>query len=417
MKVNTMLDTVPDAVSPADVIPVPGLKQNTALILLALAVGSFGIGTGEFAIMGLLPNIADGLGVSVPGAGYLISAYALGVVIGAPLIALLGAKLSRRTLLLLLMLGFAIGNIASAVAPEIRSLAGARFLSGLPHGAYFGVAALVAASVARKGKRAQSVGRVMLGLTVATLLGTPLAAWLGQMFGWRSLFVLVGGIGLFTVILLWLTLPQDKVHAEASALRELSALMRPQVWLTFAFAAVGFGGMFAVFSYIASTATEVAGLSIDVVPIILAIFGVGMILGNILGAWLADRSLMKTLGGMMSFNIVILMVFALTAAHPLMLCLCVFFIGFGVALAPAVQTRLMDVAGDAQTLAAASMHSAFNIANAAGAWLGGLAISAGYGYASTGWVGAALGAGGLALFGLSYWLDQKNRRAAHVGRV
>ena len=245
------------------------------------------------------------------------------------------------------------------------TLTGVRFLSGLPHGAYFGVAALVAASVAGPGRRAQSVGRVMLGLTVATLLGTPLVAVLGQHFGWRSLFVLVGALGMLTVLLLWLTLPRDAVDGEASAARELGALKRPQVWLTFGFAAIGFGGMFAAFSYIASTATVVAGLPKDFVPVILAIFGTGMIVGNLLGAWLADRALMATLGGMMAFNVVILALFALTAAQPVLLCLCVFLIGFGVALAPAVQTRLMDVAGDAQTLAAASMHSAFNIANAA----------------------------------------------------
>ncbi|MCE7029578.1 MFS transporter [Jiella sp. CBK1P-4] len=379
------------------------------LILLALAVGSFGIGTGEFAIMGLLPDIAAGLGVDVPVAGHLISAYALGVVVGAPAIAMLAARLSRRTLLLFLMLAFAIGNLASAVAPDMTTLTVVRFVSGLPHGAYFGVAALVAASIAAPGKRARAVGRVMLGLTVATFVGTPLTAWFGQQLGWRALFVLVGVIGTLAVAMFWLTLPQDKVHADMSARRELGALMRLQVWLTFAFAAVGFGGMFAVFSYIAATATVVAGLPADFVPVILAIFGAGMIVGNLLGSWLADRALLTTIGGMLAFNIMVLVVFALTAQYPVSLCVCVFFIGSGVALAPAVQTRLMDVAGDAQTMAAASMHSAFNIANAAGAWLGGLAISAGYGYASTGWVGAALGVAGLAVFLLSCATEQASR--------
>ena len=390
-------------------LPSPAITpRQAALIILALAAGSFGLGTGEFTIMGLLPDIARDLLIAVPTAGHLISAYALGVVVGAPAIALVAAKLSRRTLLLVLMLGFGIANLASAVAPTLSTLALARFLSGLPHGAYFGVAALVAASVARPGRRAQAVGRVMLGLTTATLLGTPLVAWLGQHFGWRSLFVLVGMLGLVTVTLLWLTLPRDEVHHEASAARELGALMRPQVWLTFAFASVGFGGMFAVFSYIASTATLVAGLPSTFMPVILALFGAGMVVGNLLGAWLADRALMRTLGGMMVFNVAVLIVFALTASMPVMLCTCVFLIGFGVALAPAVQTRLMDVAGDAQTLAAASMHSAFNIANAAGAWLGGLAIAAGYGYASTGWVGAALGVAGLGIFAFSWWLERQH---------
>ncbi len=401
-----MNDTVLQDASSSHVDTVPLTRRAAALVILALAAGSFGIGTGEFAIMGLLPDIAVGLEVSVPTAGHLISAYALGVVIGAPAIALLAAKLSRRNLLLLLMLGFGLGNLLGTIAPSMLLLTLSRFMSGLPHGAYFGVAALVAASIADPSRRAQSIGRVMLGLTIATLIGTPITAWLGQQFGWRSLFLLVGSIGIVTVVLLWLTLPQDEVHPEASAWRELGALMKPQIWLTFAFASVGFGGMFAVFSYIASTATLVSGLPADFVPVILAIFGTGMIIGNILGAWFADRSLVCTIGGVLSFNIVVLVVFWLTAKYPVMLCICVLFIGFGVALAPAVQTRLMDVAGDAQTLAAASMHSAFNIANAVGAWLGGLAITAGYGYASTGWVGAALGLAGLIVFGISIRADR-----------
>ncbi len=391
----------------------PGLGALTgsgvALLTLALAVGTFGIGTGEFAVMGLLPDIAAGLGASVPQAGHVISAYALGVVVGAPLIAVFGARLSRRTLLLLLMLAFAAGNLASAAAPTMGSLIVARFLSGLPHGAYFGVAGLVAASVAPPGGRAQAVGRVLLGLTVATLVGSPFVTWAGQQYGWQALFVMVGAVGVAAVGLLALTLPHDKVHAEASALRELGALRRPQVLLTLLFASIGFGGMFAVFSYIAATATGVAGLAPGFVPVILAIFGCGMILGNVYGAWLADRALMPSIFGLTILNIGVLALFAMTAQSALMLCVCVFLIGCGVAMAPAVQTRLMDVAGDAQTLAASSMHAAFNIANAAGAWLGGLAIAAGYGYASTGWVGAILGLAGLAVFAVSWALD---RRAA-----
>lgn len=384
-----------------------GRRVPLAALIFALAVGSFAIGTGEFAIMGLLPDIARGLGVSLPAAGHLISVYALGVVIGAPMIALLAARLPRRGVLLLLMLGFTLANFASAVAPNMPTLVVARFLSGLPHGAYFGVAALVAASVAPAGARARAIGRVMLGLTVATLLGTPLVAWLGQLFGWRALFVLVGAVGALAVGLLSATLPRQAAEAGAGALRELGALRRPQVLLTLLFASVGFGGMFAVFSYIAATATEVAGLAPGFVPVILAIFGVGMVTGNLLGTALADRSLLGTIGGLMAFGVVVFAVFAMTAANPVMLCLCVFGIGFGVAMAPAVQTRLMDVAGDAQTLAATSMHAAFNIANAAGAWLGGLAIAAGWGYASTGWVGVGLGLMGLIVFGFSVALERR----------
>ncbi|MBP2547474.1 DHA1 family inner membrane transport protein [Neorhizobium galegae] len=378
-----------------------------ALIECALAVGGFGIGTGEFAIMGLLPDVADTYGVTIPQAGHVITAYALGVVIGAPVIAALAARLSRRTLLLMLMSLFALGNILSAVAPEFSSFTLLRFISGLPHGAYFGVAALVAASMVPPNRRARAVGRVMLGLTIATLAGTPVATFAGQMLSWRAAFLLVGGIGLVTMALLWFFLPQDKVQEGASIRRELGALKRVQVWLALAVAATGFGGMFAIFSYIAATTTQTAMMPVAMVSIVLALFGIGMNVGNVVGSRLADLSLTGTIGGVMVFNIVVMTVFALTASNPIMLCLCVFLIGCGFAACPAVQTRLMDVAADAQTLAAASTHSAFNIANALGAWLGGLVIAWGYGFAATGYVGAALSVIGLLVFLVSVALERR----------
>lgn len=392
----------------ADGRAAPLSRRASALVELALAVGGFAIGTGEFAIMGLLPNVAAGLGVTTPEAGHVISAYALGVVVGAPVIAILAAKLTRRFLLLALMAVFAAANVASALAPDYGTLIAFRFLSGLPHGAYFGVAALVAASMVPHNKRTQAVGRVMLGLTVATLVGTPIATLAGQLLGWRSLFALVGVIGLVTVLLITAFLPQDKVADGASPLRELGAFRRRQVWLTLGIGAVGFGGMFAVFSYIAATAVEVAGVGESFVPFIMVFFGAGMVVGNLLGAWLADRSLMGTICGMLILNVAVLCVFALTATSIVMLSASVFMIGFGVAVGPALQTRLMDVAGDAQTLAAALNHSAFNVANALGAWLGGVAIASGYGYASTGWVGAVLGIGGLAIFLWSFALERQS---------
>ncbi|MBO9097867.1 MFS transporter [Rhizobium sp. B230/85] len=375
--------------------------------MLALAMGGFGIGTGEFVIMGLLPNVADTFRVTTPEAGHVISAYALGVVIGAPVIAVLSAKLARRTLLLLLMTVFAAGNIMSAFAPTFASFTLLRFLTGLPHGAYFGVAALVAASMVPIHRRARAVGRVMLGLTIATLIGTPIATFLGQLLDWRAAFMMVGGLGALTVLLIALFLPKDKVAEGASVLRELGALVRVQVWLTLAIAAVGFGGMFSIFTYIASTTTDVAHLSVGMIPVVLALFGIGMNVGNVVGSRLADISLKGTIGGMLAFNVVIMTLFSMTAADPVMLCVCTFLIGCGFAACPAVQTRLMDVAADAQTLAAASNHSAFNVANALGAWLGGIAIAWGYTAAATGYVGAILSVGGLAVFGISVALERK----------
>lgn len=389
----------------------PLTRAKVALIILALAMGSFGIGTGEFVIMGLLPEVAREFGVSTPVAGHVISAYALGVVIGAPVLAVLGAKMSRRGLLLLLMGVFAIGNIVSAIAPTFGSFTLMRFLTGFPHGAYFGVASLVAASMAGPGKRTQAVGRVMLGLTLATLIGTPLATMFGQSIDWRIAFGIVGAIGILTVALIAAFLPKDPVRPGAGALRELGALKSKQVWLTLGIAATGFGGMFSVFTYIASTTTEVAGMSPALIPLVLALFGTGMVFGNIVGAWFADKTLLGTIGGLLVYNFFILAAFSLTAENGVLMSACVFLIGTSVAIAPALQIRLMDVAADAQTLAAALNHSAFNIANALGAWLGGLAIAGGYGFASTGWVGAILSIAGLIVFALSVGLERAERQA------
>jgi MFS transporter, DHA1 family, inner membrane transport protein len=391
---------------------VPHSRLAVILIELALAVGSFGIGTGEFAIMGLLPNVAQEFNVTTPEAGYAISAYALGVVVGAPIIAVLAAKLARQTLLLLLMAVFAVGNAVSALAPSFESFVLLRFLTGLPHGAYFGVAALVAASLVPPNKRTQAVARVMMGLTVATLLGTPVATWFGQILSWRIAFGAVGFMGALTVMLIWLFLPKDKVQEGASPMRELGAFRRKQVWFTLGIGAVGFGGLFSVFSYIASTATEVAQMPESAVPVMMALFGSGMIIGNLVGAWFADRNLMATIGGVLACSVVVMTVLWLTAENPYMLSACVFLVGCSVAIGPALQTRLMDVAADAQTLAAALNHSAFNIANALGAWLGGLAIAAGYGFASTGWVGAVLAVAGLVVFGLSLASDQRSVKSS-----
>ncbi|WP_244441461.1 MULTISPECIES: MFS transporter [Rhizobium] len=399
-----------EALDSQTIVEVPS-RTAIALVTLALAVGSFGIGTGEFVIMGLLPEVANTFGVTTPEAGHVISAYALGVVVGAPIIAVLAAKMARRTLLLLMMAIFAAGNISSAFAPTFESFTALRFITGLPHGAYFGVAALVAASMVPVHRRVRAVGQVMLGLTIATLIGTPIATFLGQLLNWRAAFMMVGAIGLATMLLIALFLPKDRVEEGASIARELGALKRIQVWLSLGVAAVGFGGMFSIFSYVATTTTEVAGLGSAMVPVVLALFGIGMNVGNIVGSRLGDISIKGTIGGMMIFNIVIMTLFSLTAANPIMLCICVFLIGCGFAACPAVQTRLMDVAADAQTLAAASNHSAFNIANALGAWLGGLVISWGFTAAATGYVGAVLSVGGLAVFAVSVGLERRTGRA------
>ncbi|HEX4152280.1 MAG TPA: MFS transporter [Steroidobacteraceae bacterium] len=395
----------------------PAPRGRFGWAVFALALGGFGIGTGEFVMMGLLPDVAGNCGISIPTAGHVISAYALGVVVGAPLIAMAAARWPRHRLLLALMAFFVVGNLASALAPGYVSLVAIRFLAGLPHGAYFGVASLVSASLVPVSERARAVGRMMLGLTGATLAGVPLATWIGQSLSWRAAYVLVAAIGLAAWFLIYCCVPRVPPVAGASPTRELGALARIQVWLTLGVGSVGFGGLFCVYSYITPTLTQVAGLPIPYVPYVLAVFGVGMILGNLIGSWLADRALTRTIGGVLIWNAIVLGLFSITAGHALLLTTVVLLVGTGVAIVPALQIRLMDVANDAQTLAAALNHSAFNIANALGAWLGGVAIDGGLGWASTGWVGSLLALAGLLIFTVSLAIEARNARNMRRGAV
>lgn len=374
----------------------PNLSARAILLIeLALAMGGFAIGTGEFAIMGLMPNVAQGLSISEPQVGHVISTYALGVVVGAPLLAILGARLFRRHLLLLLMAFFALGNFASAMAPDYHTLMLFRFIAGLPHGAYFGVAMLVAASMVPPDQRAKAVSRVLAGLTIAMLIGNPLATWLGQWLSWRWAFGLVGLIALLTVLLVAIFLPLDRSEPRNNPMRELRDFNRKPVWLALAISAIGFAGMFCVFSYLAPTLLEVTGVSENWIPVGLAAFGLGGIVGNIFGGWLFDKLGFKAIAWLLLWSICVLLVFPFATGSLWTILPAAFAVGTMVSLSPALQTHLMDVAADAQTLAAASNHAAFNIANALGPWLGGMAISAGLGWTSTGFIGAATGAAGL----------------------
>jgi len=392
---SVVSDGVLDAAS-ARRADAPALSaQQTRRALFALGVGGFGIGTGEFVIMGLLPDAARDLGISIPQAGHLISIYALGVVIGAPLLAVLGARLARRNFLIGLMAVFALGNLVSAVAPGFGSMALVRFLTGFPHGIYFGVAALVAAGLVPRERRTQAVAMVLMGLTVATLVGVPIVAAIGQVWGWRSAFGIVGAIGMLTALLVWCWVPFQPGDRLASPLRELGALKRKQVILTLGIGAIGSGGLFSVFSYIKPTMMELAHVPERLIPVVLALFGAGMVGGNLLGSRFADRSLEKTIRYVLVWAAVVMAAFYFTAHSAVLGSLNVLLVGTVVALGATLQTRLMDVAGDAQTLAAALNHSAFNVANAMGAWLGGLTIDAGLGWSSTGWVGGLLALAGL----------------------
>ena len=382
-----------------------------AFIILALALGGFAIGTTEFAAMSLLPFYAADFAVTEPVAAHAVSAYALGVVVGAPILGLFGASWPRRRLLVVLMVLIAMGNAATVWAPTYHTLLAFRFVSGLPHGAYFGVAALLAASLLPE-KRAAAASYVMAGLAVATVIGAPFANWLGLHVGWRVVFGGVSGIALTTAIALLILAPRQPVEVGRSMRREMHALAHPQVLLTLGAGAVGFGGLFAVYSFLAPVLTEYTGATPASVPWVFAIFGVGILVGNLLGGWMADISLKAAAIGLLAWSAVFLAAFTFAATDFWLLSLVCFAIGMGGGLGPILQGRLMDVAGEAQTMAAALHHAAFNIANALGPWLAGLAITAGMGWTAPGWVGLCLALGGILILCVAFKLERHRERSA-----
>ena len=380
--------------------------------VLALALGGFAIGTTEFVTMGLLPQVADGVGVSIPQAGHLISAYALGVVVGAPIIAIFGAKLPRRGLLVGLMATYAIFNGLTAMANSYGVLVAVRFLDGLPHGAYFGVASLVAADLAGPGRRGRAVASVMLGLSVANVVGVPAATWLGQQVGWRSAYLSTAALALLTVLMVLAFVPRLAADPEATGRREMLFFRNRQAMLTLLAGAVGFGGLFAVYSYIAPLVTDVGGLGESAVPVFTAAFGVGMVAGTWLAGRLADWSVFRTLiGSGVASGLVMLVVWAVAPYGWWLLPVIFSVTATGSVLVVNLQLRLMSVSGEAQTLGAAMNHASLNMANALGAWLGGLVIAAGFGYRAPALVGAVLSVAGI---GVLFWSAAVHRRTAPV---
>lgn len=391
--------------------PAAAAKRGTrhlALAIFALAMGGFAIGTTEFAMMGLLKEIEHGLRISTPEAGNLISAYALGVVVGAPVFAALGARLPRKNLALGLMLFLSVANLTSFIAPDYGTMLLSRFASGLPHGAFFGVAAVIAASLVAPTKRGWAISMVMAGLTVANVIGVPAATWMGQTFGWRLLFVVVGVIGALTTALIWKFVPFEAAHPGASIRRELGALKRGQVWLALLIGIIGFGGFFATYTYIAHTMTFVAGMPEAMVPLVVALYGLGMVAGNILGGRIADKSVMGTIYRVLPAIAAALVVYAVAAHWAWSALIMVFVVGgTGSMLVPALQTRLLDASPDAPSLASSLNHSALNVANALGAFLGGVVIAWGWGYVAPALVGAVLAVLGVGVAALSGLLERR----------
>ena len=394
-------DVVSLAAAPATT-PEAARRTRFGPALLALAMGGFAIGTTEFMAMGLLPQVADGVGVSIPTAGHLISAYALGVVVGAPVLAFAGARMPRRGLLVALMTAYAAANALSALAGSYQLLLLARFLDGVPHGAFFGVASLVAASLAAPGREGRAVALVMIGLSIANVVGVPAATWMGQHLGWRSAFWVASALAVVTVALVVAFLPACPGDADATGRRELGLFREPQAWLTLLAGAIGFGGMFALYSYVAKAVTEVGGLSEGAVPVFLLAFGLGMVAGTYVAGALADWSVFRSLLGSSLAMAVLLLAYAALAPAGWWAVIPAFWVAVASSvLVVNLQLRLMAVAGDAQTLGAAMNHSSLNVGNALGAWIGGLVIAAGWGYRAPSVVGAGLAVLGLGVLLLS----------------
>ncbi len=383
------------------------MRSSTAL--LALATGAFAIGTTEFSPMGLLPVIADGVQVSIPTAGMLVSAYAVGVMAGAPVMTLLFSRFGKRAALMALMLIFTIGNLLSAFAPSYTTLLLSRLITSLNHGAFFGIGAVVAASVVPKEKQASAIAAMFMGLTVANIGGVPAATWIGQQVGWRVAFGGTAVLGLVTIAALWLALPKGEAGTPPDVRRELKVLTRPDVLLAMGTTVMASGAMFALYTYVAPILAEITHASPGFVAFALVLIGIGFTLGNSLGGRLADWSLDGATKLILAALAVIMAV--LPVAMRTEVGAAIGLVVWGAAafgMVPPVQMRVMQAAAQAPGLASSVNVGAFNLGNAVGAALGGVVIGQGLGYAAVPLVGAALAAGGLALV----WLGNAGRRNA-----
>lgn len=369
------------------------------LALLALALGGFAIGTTEFVTMGLLPDVSASIDKDIPTTGHIITAYAIGVVVGAPLIVSLGARLPKRGLLLWLLGAIGLGNALTAIADGYVPVLLARFVAGLPHGAYFGVASLVAASLVPPGRRGRAISMVMMGLSVATVAGVPASTWLGQLSSWRAAYALVVVIALVAAAMTLAFVPHVPGDPRASIRGELGALRQPAVIAAFLTGVVGFGGVFAMYSYVAPIVTDVVELPERAIPLFLLAFGIGSVTGTWLAGRLADWDNVRQIIGGLFATVVVLVAFHQLVEIPAAAMIGVFLVGaLGSVIAIGLQIRLMTAAGDAEMLGAALNHASLNIANGLGAWLGGLVIAGGAGYAAPALVGVALAATGLVVF-------------------
>ncbi|TQJ91745.1 MFS transporter [Streptomyces sp. SLBN-31] len=385
------------------------------LALLALAIGAFGIGTTEFVIMGVLPEVAGDFGVSIPTAGLLVSGYALGVVLGAPLLTVLGTRVSRKKMLMFLMGLFVVGNALSALAPSFGVMLAGRVVASLAHGAFFGIGSVVAAGLVAPEKKASAISLMFTGLTVANVVGVPLGTYIGQAAGWRVTFAAVAVLGIAGLLGVAKLVPEAGRPESATVRTEFAAFRNAQVWIAMAMTVLGFGGVFAAVTYITPMMTEVAGYSAGAVTWLLVLFGAGMFLGNLVGGRFADRALMPMLFTALGALSLTLLVFTATAHDKVLAAITLTLVGaLGFATVPPLQKWVLDQASAAPTLASAANIGAFNLGNALAAWLGGVVISAGFGYTSPNWVGALLTGSALLLSFLAAFLDRRTRSTGRV---
>lgn len=368
--------------------------------LIALALGGFGIGLTEFVITGLLPEVAADYGVTETTAGWLVTGYALAVIVGALGLTAATTRLPRKPVLIGLLVLFVIGNTLSAVAPVYGVMMLGRIIAALCHGAFFGIGSVVASNMVAKEKRASAVALMFTGLTASNVLGVPFGTLLGQALGWRATFWTIAAIGVVALVGVAVLVPtvRSADAAVPSLRRELGAFRSGQVWLSLGITVLGYGGMFGAFTYIAYTLTAVSGFASSAVPWLLVVFGVGLFVGNFAGGKLASRSIDGTLLVVLVVLTVVLAVFAAVAASPVLTVIALVLMGaFGFATVPALQTRVMQYADHAPTLASGANIAAFNLGNALGAWIGGLTIAAGLGYTSPIWAGAGITAAAVVL--------------------
>lgn len=374
------------------------ILKSGVLVLLALAISAFSIGTAEFVMAGILPNIAQSFNVSIPVAGWLMTGYAAGVAISAPIITTITIHIPRKYVLICLMLFFILGNVISALAPTYEILMVGRIISALCHGAFFGIGSVVAANSVPYKKRGQAIALMFTGLTFANLIGVPMGTFLGQNFGWRSMFWAISCLGVIAMIGIIILVPYHKNATKAHLLTELKIFKNVKVWLALFVTAFGFGGVFAAFAYISPVMTEIAGFAVHSMTWLLFIFGIGLIIGNILGGKLADHSLTRSIYILFIILATILFVFTFTAHYKIFAVITLFSLGvFGFAISPPVQTQVMRYAANAPTIASAANISAFNVGIAIGTYFSGLAIHLGYGYTSVNLVGGILVVIGLIL--------------------